>query len=126
MIPAYVLAVIWKPLASYIFFDSRLLGIEELSIPSEFTSWVNIYKNIISETHNWNPTRYGESYFDTLQSLILPFSEINTLSVNYLMTYEPLVYESGGGRGFSFSRGLYKFWISRSNYRWCFCWINPL
>ena len=102
MIPGYVLSVIWKPLASYIFFNSRLLGIDELSIPSEFTSWVSIYNNITSEMHNWNPSRYGESYIETLQSLILPFSEVNTLSVTYLKTYEPLVYQTGGGRGFSF------------------------
>jgi len=102
MIPGFLLSVIWKPLASYFLFGSNLISIEDLSMPSEFTTWVTIYTNISSDMYGLFNSQYGASYLQTLKSLILPFSEATALSVSYIETYEPIVYESGGGRGFSF------------------------
>lgn len=68
----------------------------------EFSTWYEICKNVLSHPQSYSLAYYpGKSYLDTLLNLVVPVTGIEPLSRWYLRTFEPLVYQAGGGRGFS-------------------------
>lgn len=70
-----------------------------LTYSSEFGTWFRIGENILSDSSV--SLRWGESYFNTLLNLIIPVTNIESLSNWYVRTYEYSTYLIGGGRGFS-------------------------
>lgn len=78
---------------------SMFWGEINISFDSEFDSWYRIGRNVFSdESFRFI---YGNSYFKTLINLIIPITNMESLSTWYVKTYESSVYRIGGGRGFS-------------------------
>ena len=87
---AFLLFGIWKSLFSS--------GGSVLYYDSEFSTWYKICENVLSQ--KMKPL-YGKTYLDTIQNMVIPFTNTEPLSVWYMKNFEYDIWLRGGGRGFS-------------------------
>lgn len=90
----------WKG-AIYNLKNYNTLKFSNVSMNSEFNTWIKIGNNVINDFKDNNGYLHGKSYFDTIYNLIIPVTNTEPLSRWYLKKYEYDVYTRGGGRGFS-------------------------
>ena len=91
----------FKELMSSIIY-SHPLNIAQFKINGEFERWYLVGLDVINDLNSGRlEMLYGRSYWDTLYNLIVPFTNVEPLSVWYVREYYPEVYEAGGGLAFS-------------------------
>lgn len=95
-------SVLWKPLVGSIILGYQF-DLTDLRFPAELTSWVNISQNIAppDRPSSWEFPLLGKSFYFTIIGVLLPFYEIESLSVSYAKAFLPDIFYGGGGRGFS-------------------------
>ena len=89
-IGGFVLFGIWKSL-----YTDNI----EVQYDSEFVSWYRICDTILSDSSGFEYL-FGKSYFQTLINLVIPVTNMESLSTWYVRKYENAVFLAGGGRGF--------------------------